>query len=396
MNKLVKLFSCGVIISSCCLQVSAENGLLDIIKNYFTSNSNIQNNTVFNKNTFKNNNLVDIVQDIIINVFPSVVSVISTYNDRTITNEDLRNIINNYFTDNLQGSYFNIGSGFCVKLKDNKLYVVTSLNIVKNNKHVSVILDDNQLVNAKVYATDSDNNIAVLEIDIYDANINRNRIQCIKWGNSDSITREDQVFATGNICGTKRLLSSGFIMNKYNNNRKLIKHTVAINPNYIGGILVNDKKEVIGINTDASEYALTSNQAMVIIDSMIDNNNTLKGWIGIASRALPYDEAKNLGIIPSTTDRWAVQDNKSVGAIVLQVIPNSPADKAGIKPNDIIVGANNNLVNDKNPLHNLINYYDIGKTVTLTVLRENNYKIDGFECKVFIDDYDGNKALSIC
>ena len=373
MNKLIKLLSYGVIVTCCCLQASARNDLLNFIKSCFNNNTTINNNT-FNNNIFPYNYLndnINTMSNVVKDVSQSVVSVLATHQWNTITESNLQNILR-------RTSDYNIGSGFFVRMKNNKLYVVTSYNIIKDNKQVSIIVGKNQIINAEVHNTDRNNNLAVLKVNMSDierkTNINSNQIRFINWGDSDNITIGDNIIAVSNMCGVVPLCSNGVILNNNRNirNNRFVNHTCALNNYYSGGVLVNTRGQIIGIITDSSDNVISSNTARNIVDSMVDNDRPTNGWIGLTTRALSYNEARDKGIIQNAFEN-NLRTYRSVGEIVLQVTPNSPADNAGIQRDDIIMGLNNDVITDNDTLHDLINEYAVGSTVHLTILRRNNY-----------------------
>ena len=435
MNKLVKIFSCGVIISFYCTIVNADSNFLDSLKSYFINNKEEKSNNGSNNNVINGNITIDWANglaSIFKAVSPSVVSIF-TVKEEIKNGVNLPNIFDDLFNDESWGFSFgfgrdgfnfnnknqrpqksiNAGSGFCVKVQNNKLYIATNYHVIENAKQIAILfgndkVNNNNMVNAKVHGTDPKNDLAVLEIDLDDieknTNIKRNQIQCIEWGNSSNSEIGNLVLAIGNTFGIGLSASNGIISAKNrntdvsNNNsiiENCIQHTAAINYGNSGGVLVNTRGQVIGINTAIYSpnggnvgvgFAIPSDSAKSIINELIDHRKFSKGWIGITIQALSYDEARNLGVL---TNNSPIKP-KSFGANISQVIVNSPADKAGIKPNDIVVAFNNTLIDENNPLHKLINDYEIGKIATLIVLRKNkqNNTLDQLEFKVTICDSD--------
>lgn len=438
MNKFSKILSCGLLVFSSCIVVNADADFLDTLKNYFSGE---QNNN--NKSTSRGNITVDFEHgfaNIFKAVSPSVVSIFTVKEE--INNDfNLSNLFDNFFNNEHWGFSFNFGndgfkfnqnnnnakksinagSGFCVGIKNNNLYIATNYHVVNQANEIAILFGNdrlnnaNNIIKAKVHGTDPKNDIAVLVIDIDDleknTNIKKSQIQCIEWGSSNNTEVGELVLAIGNPFAIGLSASSGIISAKnrntnidskfaVNNNiiENCIQHTAAINYGNSGGVLVNTKGQIIGINTAIYSpnggnvgvgFAIPSDTARIIIDSLIEYQRTLKGWIGINIQELSYDEAKNLGVLPNNADKLEIKP-KSFGAIVSQVISNSPADKSGIKPNDIIVAFNDKLIDNNNPLYKLINDYEIGKNANLLILRKNKQtdKMDQVEIKVTIYDYD--------
>lgn len=401
-----------------CAIVNADSNFLDSLKNYF-SNSN--SNNTFNNNSDNNIDWSKIFKS----VSPSVVSIF------TQTGTNIQFPFNfgvggfNFNNNQNRQEPISAGTGFCVRMQNNKLYIATNYHVIKDAKQIAVLFgidrtNNSNIVNAIVYRTDPNNDLAVLEIDLNDlernTNMQRNQIQFIKWGNSNNSEIGSRVLAIGNTFGAGLSVSNGIISSKRNNMsntnntaiNNCIQHTAIINYGNSGGVLVNASGEVIGINTamysNPNNYnnnigiglAIPSDTAKSIIDSLIDNNNNnsiSRGWIGVEIQPLSYDEAKNLGVLPNDPSIKP----KLFGASITQVDVNSPADKVGIKPNDVVVAFNNKLIDENNPLQKLIGEYEIGKTATLFVLRRNNQnnKMEQFEFNVTIssnNNYNYNNA----
>ncbi len=460
MNKLSKLISLLILINTCCLQtktiVNPDNiSLSDIMKDYLTSSKNKQfnnnftncnlftdaiknswNNKLNNNTSEKSNNFFEYFKDflnikkdehfIILNnntvnnsysfdnafkiAAPAVVSVFATNKENK---EEITKDIDSYFNGNTKQDGLHTGSGFCVKVQNNKLYIATSCNILQNAKYVSVILGSNKMnnpniVNARIHGTDTDNNIAVLEIDINDlpkeSGININQLQ-INWSSIDNLNNQNQVYAIGNIFGIIKSLSSGVILSKTNetsikmhNNdnstRSAIKYNVAINSSYVGGILVTPDGKVIGIINNITDdngigVALSSDTARSIIDSLIDNSQNSNGWIGIETQVLSVEDAKNLGVVPPELQNKTA-NQRLLGTMVSSVQQNSPADRKGIKPGDIIIMVNNVIIDENNSLDKAISDCGIGNNSTFSILRKNlqTNNMDQINFDIRIENYN--------
>lgn len=415
--------SYGAIMISSCVTVNADSNFLDALKSYLNGNNNNQINSN-NNNTTKMTVNVDWTI-VFKNVLPSVVSIFTPKGNQN-NNFNLSNFYNNnMFGFNNNGNNqnsINVGSGFCVSIKNNKLYIVTNYHIIDQSNEIAVLFGNDRLNNANnvikatVHGTDPKNDIAILVIDIDEleknTSIRRTQLQCIEWGNSNNTEVGEPVLFIGNPFAIGLSASNGIISAKnrntnidnrftVNNNiiENCIQHTATLNYGNSSGILVNTMGQIIGITTSIRSpnggnfgvgFAIPSDTARGVINSLIDYQRPLKGWIGVNIQELSYEEAKNLGVLPNDADKLAIRP-KSFGASVSQVTPNSPADKAGIKTNDVIVAFNDKLIDNNNPLNKLINEYEIGKTATLLVLRKNKQtnNIDQFEMKVIVENYDG-------
>lgn len=257
------------------------------------------------------------------------------------------------------------GSGFILTADG---YILTNFHVIQSSSSISVTLYDGTRYDAEVVGYDESNDIAVLKIDASD-------LSPVVLGDSDNLNVGDDVIAIGNPLGELTFsltagavsaldreitLSSGVMMN-------LIQTDCAINSGNSGGALFNLYGEVIGITnakysssgTEASidniGFAIPVNHIRSIVDSIIE-----KGYI-----SKPY-----IGVSVTNVDESAMNYGLPAGAAIQSVVEGSPAEKAGIKENDIITAINGKEISGSSELSEAIGSCAVGDKLSLTVYRQ--------------------------
>jgi S1-C subfamily serine protease len=262
-------------------------------------------------------------------------------------------------------------------------FFITSDGLIVTNRHVvddvtadySVLTNDGKEHKATVLARDPINDIAVIKIE-------GSGYPTLDLGNSDSLKIGQTVIAIGNslgeftntvsrgiVSGLKRNLtaSGGFGGTERLNN--IIQTDAAINPGNSGGPLLNINGEVIGVNVAIAQgaqsvgFALPSNQIKKVIDQVKATGKISTPYIGV--RYIPIDiTIKKENNLPYD---YGVLVSRGEKITDFAVIPGSPADKAGIVENDIILEVNGNKIDEKNGLAELISKYNVGDEITLKI-----------------------------
>jgi len=183
----------------------------------------------------------------------------------------------------------------------------------------------------------------------------------------------ESVTAVGNPFGLNQTITSGIVSAIGRANvgiadyEDFIQTDAAINPGNSGGALINIKGEVIGINTAIFStsggymgigFAIPSNMAKMVMDSLIQKGKVVRGWMGISIQTVTPELGKQFGL------------SNEKGALVGEVIENSPAEKAEIKSGDVIVEYDGNEVTDPTSLRNAVAVTSPGKIVTIKVIRD--------------------------
>ncbi len=269
-------------------------------------------------------------------------------------------------------------------------FIITSDGMILTNKHVvseqdaeyTVVMNDGTQYDASVLDTDPFNDLALLKIDAQD-------LPTVKLGDSDSLETGQTVIAIGNalgeysntvtrgvISGLSRTVTAGSSTGQSETLEDIIQTDAAINFGNSGGPLLNLAGEVIGVNTAISSqgqlvgFAIPVNQAKTIIESVQQYGHIVRPYLGVRYVLINDDIAK--------------QNNLSVdhGALIihgsqttdLAIVPGSPADKAGLVENDIILEVNGQSIDENHSLAHELQKNQPGDTVQLKVLHKGEEK----------------------
>jgi serine protease Do len=269
-------------------------------------------------------------------------------------------------------------------------FFITSDGMIVTNKHVisdttadyTVITNDGKEYPAKVLAQDPAQDIAVMKID-------GSGFPTLNLGDSGTLKIGQTVIAIGNslgefsntvsrgiISGLKRNVTAGSGFGDTEQLTNIIQTDAAINPGNSGGPLLDINGDVIGINVAMAQgaqnigFAIPGNQIKKVVDQVKTTGKISTPFLGI--RYLPVDKTvQSENNLPFDYGVLVARGSKLTD---LAVIPGSPADKAGIVENDIILTVNETQINDKNSLGNLISQYNVGQQITLKVWHKGNTK----------------------
>ena len=263
-----------------------------------------------------------------------------------------------------------LGSGVIIDPK--KGYIITNAHVLQFAKTVIVTLNDGSRVNAKIIGTDEDSDIAVLQI-------KAKNLPSLPIGNSDKLHVGDFVVAVGNPFGLNSFGNSqtatfGIISALQRSDLNIegienfIQTDAAINPGNSGGALLNMRGELIGISTAILSpsrgnvgigFAIPVNMAIDVMQQIIKYGSIHRGLVGVFVQPLTPELSSAFGL-PSSTQ----------GGLIAQVNVDSPAEKAGLKPGDIITSINNAKVTDAAQVKNIIGLLRVGTTAKITIIRE--------------------------
>jgi serine protease Do len=213
--------------------------------------------------------------------------------------------------------------------------------------------------------------------------INEKNLPAIKVGDSDKAKVGEWVLAIGNPMGFSHTVTAGIISAKGRSNLRLadyenfIQTDAAINPGNSGGALVNLEGKLVGINTAIASqtgsyigigFAIPVNMAKDIMDDLIGKGKVVRGWLGVSIQDI------NEGLLTA----MGLKDK--AGALVSSVVEDSPAEKAGIRQGDVIIGLNGVKIKDSNHLKNTVAVVDPGQEIAIKVMR--NKKVKTFKIKL--------------
>jgi len=260
-----------------------------------------------------------------------------------------------------------IGSGVIVT-KDG--YILTNNHVVDGADEVKVGLQDGREFTAKVVGRDPKTDVAVLKIAGDD-------LPAVTMADSDKVEVGDVVLAVGNPFGIGQTVTTGIVSATGRGGaigldyEDFIQTDAAINPGNSGGALVDAEGRLIGINTailsrsggnQGIGFAIPSNMARDVMSSLVKDGHVTRGYVGVMIQ----------DITPALAEEFQLEQNQ--GALVSEVSPSSPAEKAGLKSGDIIVDFNGKKVNDSRHLKLEVARVAPGKSVPVTVLRDGNTK----------------------
>jgi serine protease Do len=265
---------------------------------------------------------------------------------------------------NQQEKAIALGSGFII---DPTGYVVTNNHVVANAEKVTVTFQDNSQHPAKVVGRDAKTDVALLKIDT------KQRLPYVTWSNSDDSKVGDWVVAVGNPFGLGGTVTAGIVSALGRNIDEgpyddFLQIDAPINRGNSGGPTFDLHGQVIGINTAIYSpsggsvgigFAVPSNIAEHVVGELKEHGHVTWGWLGVAIQSITPSIAKSLGLDPE----------HPTGALVASVTPDSPAQKAGLKPGDVIIGAGGHKIETLHELPRLVAAASIGSQLDLTIRR---------------------------
>lgn len=257
----------------------------------------------------------------------------------------------------------NLGSGVIVSSEG---YILTNQHVVDGADQIEVALADGRTATAKVIGSDPETDLAVLKI-------NMTNLPTITLGRSDQSRVGDVVLAIGNPFGVGQTVTMGIIsalgrnhlgINTFEN---FIQTDAPINPGNSGGALVDVNGNLLGINTAIYSrsggslgigFAIPVSTARNVLESIITTGTVTRGWIGVE----PQD------VTPEIAESFSLAQKS--GAIVAGVLQGGPADKAGIKPGDILMSIDGEDITDTTKLLNVVAQIKPGTPAKVHVVRK--------------------------
>lgn len=326
--------------------------------------------------------LISDVSDIVDKVMPAIVSINAT---DIITSYDI--FFGRRFNEPVVGS----GSGIIIGQSDSHILIVTNNHVVNEAEKIEIVFADDSKAEASIKGTDSNSDLAVLEVAIEDLSAETlNSIKVARLGNSNNLKAGEMVIAIGNALGYGQSVTVGYIsalereLNVQGFKMKLIQTDAAINPGNSGGALLNIYGEVIGINSikladtkvEGMGYAIPISDAIPMINLLM-NNKVLEvsemGFLGI-----------NVETAQNVTEDLSKIYNIPVGIFINDVVKDSPAEKAGLKPGHIIVGFDDIKIETIDDLLNVLTYSRPGDEVVIKIKELNNGQYEERELNVVL------------
>ncbi len=267
-----------------------------------------------------------------------------------------------------------LGSGVIVNA--DKGYILTNNHVVENAEEIQIKLIDKRIIPAKILGTDPKSDLAILQIDAKDL------IQ-ITLGNSDKLRVGEWVLAVGSpfsanlshtvTAGIVSALGRSYVMPGNDHYENFIQTDAAINPGNSGGALLNLDGELIGINTAIATggmersnrgvgFAIPSNMIKKVMNDLIEKGYVVRSWLGVYIQPVEDKVARALDL--SNRD----------GALVSDIVEDSPADKAGLKTGDVIVQFNGEKITDPSHLKNIVSSTAPGNNSKVVIMRDGDWK----------------------
>ena len=255
-----------------------------------------------------------------------------------------------------------LGSGVIVSASG---YILTNHHVVESADEIEVALADGKKLLAKVVGNDPETDLAVLRVDAAS-------VPAITFGQSDALRVGDVVLAIGNPFGVGQTVTSGIVsalgrsgldINTFEN---FIQTDAAINPGNSGGALIDAQGNLVGINSAIYSrsggsmgigFAIPVSTAKIVLEQIIKTGSVTRGWIGVEAQEITAPLAESLKL----------PDIK--GAIIAGVLRNGPADKAGMKPGDVLLAVDGKPVTDPRSMLNLVAGLTPGETAKLRIRR---------------------------
>ena len=240
---------------------------------------------------------------------------------------------------------------------------MTNDHVVRDAESIQVKLSNDKVYDAKVVGGDQKTDIAVIKINASD-------LPTAVLGDSDKLEVGQWAIAIGNPFGLDRTMTVGVISATGRSNmgietyENFIQTDASINPGNSGGPLLNVYGEVVGINTaivaagQGIGFAIPVNMAKPIFSQLIAKGSVSRGYMGVTIQPVTEELAKSFGL------------KEAKGALINDVIKGSPADKAGVRQGDVIIGLNGSEVKDPSHLQRLVAEAGIGKVAKMSIIRD--------------------------
>ena len=256
---------------------------------------------------------------------------------------------------------YNFGSGFLISSDG---YILTNTHVLSGMNSIKVVLNNRREYTARLVGSDTQTDIALLKIDAQG-------LPTVKIGDPKTLRVGEWVAAIGAPFGFDNSVTAGIVSAKgrslpNENYTPFIQTDVAINPGNSGGPLFNLRGQVVGVNSQiysqsggfmGISFAIPIDVAMNVADQLRRNGKVERGRIGVVIQEVSYDLAKSFGLQAAN------------GALISQVTPGGPADKAGLQPGDIVQSVNGENVKASSDLPVLVGMMPPGTQLTLGIWR---------------------------
>ncbi len=260
-----------------------------------------------------------------------------------------------------------LGSGVIISSDG---YIITNNHVVEEAETINVRFANHEEEEAEIIGRDPKTDLALIKIEV------DHELEFVQFGDSDSLRVGDWVIAIGNPFGLEQTVTAGIVSAKgrriggtvYEN---FIQTDASINPGNSGGPLFDIKGKMVGVNTAIFSrsggnigigFAIPVNMAKNVVKQLKEEGKVTRGWLGVMIQKVDQELA----------DQFKM--DHPVGALVGDVVPESPADKAGIKAGDIIIEYEGREITEMNMLPNLVAQTPVGEKVEVILIRDGKRK----------------------
>lgn len=254
-----------------------------------------------------------------------------------------------------------LGSGFIIS---DDGYIMTNHHVIEDAESIEVRLSDRRAFSAEVIGSDPGSDIALIKIEAED-------LPVVQIGRGSDLEVGEWVLAIGSPFGFDHSVTAGIVSAKgrnlpNDNYVPFIQTDVAINPGNSGGPLISLDGKVVGINSQiysrtggfmGLSFAIPIELAMKVANQLRETGNVSRGYLGVLIQDVNRDLADSFGL------------EQPHGALVLRVVPDTPADAAGLQEGDVILSFNSRMIRDSNELPPMVGSTDVNSTATLEVFR---------------------------
>ncbi len=255
-----------------------------------------------------------------------------------------------------------VGSGSIISQDG---YILTNNHVIEEASSVSVQLADGREFEAEIIGSDPLSDIAVIKIDAED-------LPTIGFGDSDYLQIGETVIAIGNPFGLSLTVTMGIVSAKGRDvgvadYEDFIQTDAAINPGSSGGPLINLEGKLVGVNTaifsrnggyQGIGLAVPINMASRIADDLIKHGKVKRGWLGVSIQDIDRELA----------EKWDLETHE--GSLVTEVLPDSPAEEAGLQRRDFIMTVNGKKIRNSNQLRNVVASIEPETETTFEIIRD--------------------------
>lgn len=301
-------------------------------------------------------------------VMPAVVNIFTTSEVRQrahpfLDDPRFRFFFGDEFEENATQQSSSLGSGVIVSHDG---YILTNHHVVESADQIEVAIADGRKAKGHIVGTDPETDLAVIKVDI------GNNLPAITFAGAEAAHVGDIALAIGNPFGVGQTVTMGIVSALKRNHLGLntfenfIQTDAAINPGNSGGALVDVEGNLLGINSAIYSpnggslgigFAIPVSTAKKIMEQIIQNGSVTRGWIGVAVQDMT----------PELAESFKLKETK--GVLISEVVRGSPADKAGIRPGDILVSIADKDLSDSTAMLETISALIPGKAVPLKLLR---------------------------